>query len=116
MSDPRQQEQLFLERVRAALDEQTTRLDADTLRDLRLARARAVATLQRPRRVWQPVALAAMAASLAAVVVTLHLLHTTPATTTAGLEDMAILSAGDDFELYENLEFYQWLDLEQHNS
>lgn len=115
MSDPKQQEQVFLDRVRETLDGQDAQLDADTLRELRLARARAIDALPRPQRIWQPVGLAVLATTLVAVVVSLQLMHTTTPNATAGLEDMALLSAGDDFELYENLEFYQWLDLEQHN-
>jgi ferric-dicitrate binding protein FerR (iron transport regulator) len=116
MSDPTQeQEQAFLRRVQSALDEHEGQLDASTLRDLRLARHRALETLQKPRRLWQPVGLAAMAAAVAVVVVALQFLQPKVPDTAPGMEDMALLSAGDEFDLYENLEFYQWLELEKQN-
>jgi len=34
----------------------------------------------------------------------------------ANLEDMSLLTASDDLELYEELEFYQWLAVEQNAS
>jgi ferric-dicitrate binding protein FerR (iron transport regulator) len=115
MSDPKQTEQAFLQRVKSGLDEHEAQLDADTLRDLRLARHKALESLHKPRRLWQPVGLAALAATVAVVVVSLHVLQPTTPNTAPGMDDMALLSAGDDFDLYENLDFYQWLELEKHN-
>lgn len=115
MSDPEQNEQAFLQRVKSALDEHEAHLDANTLRDLRLARQQALESLHKPRRLWQPVALAAAAATVAVVVVSLHVLQPTTPSTAPGIDDMALLSAGDEFDLYENLDFYQWLELEKHN-
>jgi hypothetical protein len=114
MSDPKQQ-QAFLQRVKSTLDAQEAQLDADSIRDLRLARHKALESLPTPRRIWQPVAMAAVAATVAIVAVSLHVMQGTPPRTPAAIEDMALLSAGDEFELYENLDFYQWLELEQHN-
>jgi hypothetical protein len=115
MSDPIQQEQVFLQRVKSTLEESEAQLDADTVRDLRLARHKALASLHQPRRLWQPVALAAVAATVAVMVVSLQLMHPKPPDTAPGMEDMALLSTGDDLDLYENLDFYQWLELEKHN-
>jgi hypothetical protein len=115
MSDPKQQEQDFLQRVKASLDEAEAQLDSGTLRDLRLVRSKALESLQKPRRLWQPVALAAVAATVAIVVVSLQVMQPKAPPTAPGMEDMALLSAGDDLDLYENLDFYQWLELEKHN-
>ena len=115
MNDPKQQEQVFLQKLTSTLDESETQLDADTLRDLRLARHKALESLHKPRRFWQPVGLAALAATVAIVVVSLQVMQTKTPVTTPGMEDMALLSTGDELDLYENLDFYQWLELEQHN-
>jgi len=115
MSDPKHQEQVFLQRVKSSLDEREAQIDTDTLRDLRLARHKALESLHKPRRLWQPVALAAVAATVAVVVVSLQLRQPKLTVTPPGMEDMALLSTGDDLDLYENLDFYQWLELEKHN-
>lgn len=112
--DPEQQQQAFLQRVKDILDAGESRLDSDKLRDLRLARSKALARLPARRRIWQPVGLAALAASLA-LVVSLHLMQPNLAVNAPAVEDMNLLSAGDDLDLYENLDFYQWLALEQQN-
>ena len=115
MSDPKLTEQAFLQRVKSSLNEHEAQLDANTVRELGLARQRALDSLHKPRRIWQPVGLAAMVAIVAIVVVSLQLMQLAPPGTTQGIEDMAVLSAGDELDLYENLDFYQWLELEQHN-
>jgi hypothetical protein len=114
MRDPKQQEQAFLQRVKNTLDAGETDLGSDTLRDLRLARSKALAELHGRRRFWQPVGLAALAAGLA-LVVSLQLIQPNLAVNAPAVEDMNLLSAGDELDLYENLEFYQWLSLEQQN-
>jgi ferric-dicitrate binding protein FerR (iron transport regulator) len=115
MNDPKQQQQDFVQRVKSVLDEHETQLDAKTLRDLRLARSRALESLHKPRRIWQPLALAALAATVVVVVVSLQIMQPKAPSTAPGIEDMAVLSAGDELDLYENLDFYQWLELEKHN-
>ena len=115
MNDPERGQQDFLQRIKVTLDAQETQLDADTVRDLRLARHRALATLQRPRRIWQPVVLAGLAATIVIVVVSLQHQRVKPPGTGTAMENMALLSSGDDFDLYENLDFYQWLAQEKHD-
>lgn len=115
MDDPERGQQDFLQRIKATLDAQEAQLDADTVRDLRLARHRALATLQKPRRFWQPVALAGLAAMIVVVVVSLQHSYVKPPGTGTAMENMALLGSGDDFDLYEHLDFYQWLAQEKHN-
>ena len=54
------------------------------------------------------------AGALASVVATVLALALTVSEPENGLarqvEDLDLLSAGEELELYENLEFYQWLD------
>lgn len=115
MSDPKQTEQAFLAQVKSTLDAHETQLDADTLRDLRLARHKALESLHKPRRLWQPVTVAAMAAMVLIVVVSLQFTQPKTTVTAPGMEDMTLLSTSDDLDLYENIDFYQWLELERHN-
>jgi len=114
MRDSKQQEQVFLQRVKDTLDRRAEELDAETLSALRLARHKALEVSPRRHRIWQPVGLAAVAAGIA-IAVSLHLMQPTLTLTEPTLEDMALINAGDDLDLYENLDFYQWLALEQHN-
>lgn len=115
MNDPERGQQDFLQRIKATLDAQEARLDTDTVRELRLARHRALATLHKPRRFWQPVALAGLMAMIVVVVVSLQHSPVRPPKTGTAMENMALLSSGDDFDLYENLDFYQWLAQEKHD-
>ena len=112
MSDSDQKEQTMLEHINKQLDASASNLDADTLRELRLARSKAIETLQRPRQFWQPVGAVALTATIAAVAVSLQLRLTEVAAPIQPVEDIQLLSASEDLELYEELEFYQWLELE----
>jgi len=114
MRDSKQKQQAFLQRVKDSLDSSEAQLDNDTLRQLRQARNKALARLPARRRIWQPVGLTAIAASLA-LIVSLHIMQPDIAVNAPAVEDINLLSAGDDLDLYENLDFYQWLALEQQN-
>lgn len=100
--------------------EQLTR-DADALDDatrarLRAARLRALSALDdRPRRAFRfgvPAAAAVAAAVLATVLIVPRWSAERPQETIASLdlEDLEILAATEDLELYEHLEFYRWLE------
>lgn len=104
-------------RARDLLDQGTHGLDAHTTQRLQRARAAALngeAPSRTVRPPWLiPAAGFAVAASLVIAVVTL--MPTTPERTTpqtASIEDIEILFAQDDLNLYEDLEFYAWLDEE----
>lgn len=104
-------------RARELLDQGTRELDAHTARRLQRARAAALrgeAPSRTVRPPWlMPAAGFAVAASL--VVMVVMLLPGTPERATpqvASIEDIEILFAQDDLNLYEDLEFYAWLDEE----
>jgi len=118
MSNPDDREQAFLERIKEELDKSEASLDAETLRALRLARSKAVeacktTALQRPWQFWQPVGAVALAATVAAVVVSLNLSQQVTVEPLSTFEDISLLSASEELELYEELEFYQWLEFEE---
>ena len=120
----KQQDEQWLTKARAALDEQLATYDATALSRLQQARERAVASLDRREtllRQWgwlQPVAIAA---SLAVVIVLSVAVFQQPASdSTLELIDTARYSelseelewaaVSDDIDLYAQLEFLLWLD------
>lgn len=117
MSNPDDKEQAFLQRINKELDKSEGSLDAETLRALKLARNKAVeahkaTTLQKPWQLWQPVGAVALAATLAAVTVSLNLTQQAAIEPLSTFEDISLLGASEELELYEELEFYQWLESE----
>lgn len=122
----RQSDEEFAEQLRVRLSASTDELPIDVLSRLRQARANAVhtATTQsaKPSEVltlsfpnWlAPASTVTAFASLAFVAIMLwtqadNFAHSSSATF---IEDIAVLSSPDDLELYENLDFYIWLEHE----
>lgn len=104
----------FLQRVNTRLDAELQQLDAQTLARLRASRQAAIATLDKKWRFsWTGRISLAVAASLVVAVVSFSILNTSPALLQGELDEMLLLSASDDLELYDNLEFYQWLLYEE---
>jgi anti-sigma-K factor RskA len=119
----------WLADVRARLDESARDLDAATLSRLNQARQAALAAA-RPRRPWWRIAPYLVGATAtAALALAVGLALTLPgspesavAPVAAGLDvagldaadldaaDLDMLSAPDDLALYEDMEFYAWLD------
>ena len=116
-------DQIWLGRARTLLDESAQNLDAATLSRLHQARGAAL-TQHRPRqfRGWF---LSAGLASVCALLLLMAVMHPVPpapgtveraaATTATSTEtfshdDMNIVSGDDSLELYQDLEFYAWLD------
>jgi len=114
MNEPRHEN--WIERATALLDRSTEDMDASTLS--RLNRARQVALAQRriaPRRWTLGAGFAGAAAIVFAIAIGLHRRVESPAhpAPTAPLQaaDIDILTSDDDsLDLYENLDFYAWLD------
>ena len=111
MTDSDDKLQGLLERANKQLDESVNTLDLDTQRALRLARGRAIKTLHKPRKLWQPVSVVAITAAIAMVAVSLQFRVQHVVDTPQAIEDIQILGASEELEFYEDLEFYQWLDL-----
>jgi len=108
-----------VQRVRARLEQGADQLNVYTVQ--RLAQARAAAlhgerTARRSRR-WLLPALGAAVAAALVVSVTLQVMHKPDAgiAEVANL-DMELLTSHDDLELYQDLEFYAWLDDEHESS
>jgi hypothetical protein len=103
--DNDERDRALMAAARAELEQSTDSLDARTRARLRGARARALGAA-RPSRppAWLPAAVAA----LVIVVVVAALSVQAPTPTDEPLDLMSTLD--DSYELYENLEFYEWLE------
>lgn len=103
-------EEQFVKEIKAQLDRQAESLDSRTLTRLRQARAAAQAEGAKRGWRWQPAAAFASVAVLAAAIwIAMPAGHDgTPRL--AALDDLELLATNDDLELYEEIEFYQWLE------
>ena len=102
----------WLARTRDALDDDARSFDAATLSALNRARQRALeAARTTPRRGWLlPLAFAAAAsAALAVVLVRPAVSPVAPDPATLDATDLELV-AGGELELYDDWEFYAWLD------
>ena len=117
----------LIEGIRHRLDEQVDGLDSATLLRLAQARRLALAAAVGPRPRWRRVIRlsdrpagdwlvpAGAFASVLATAIALTLMVAEPGNGSAReMDDVELLTTGEELELYENLEFYQWLqDREQ---
>ena len=102
----------FNKRAKADFDSSVDALDAATLSRLNRARHAALAELQQPVRQWTRWV---PAAGLAAVAVVAVVIVQNPAgidePPPTAVADMEILLGEDSIEMFEDLEFYSWLDV-----
>lgn len=113
MTDRQSSDRSMLDGIKARLDQSTEELDERTLRALKVARHEALAQQDRPSKNWWPVTGLAAFAGIALLVVGLVTIQFNDSVMLEEVEDLPMLTAGDDLELYENLEFYQWLVFEE---
>ncbi|MGD2112479.1 MAG: DUF3619 family protein [Gammaproteobacteria bacterium] len=100
----------FVETVRQGLEAQAAGLDELTLARLRAARRRAVAARKPAGRHWR---VPAFGAASAAAVLFAVLLWQSPSAPPLAPEDWELVVSGDDLDLIEEYEFYEWLDATQ---
>jgi hypothetical protein len=101
----------WLERVRAELDASARDLDAATLSRLNRARQAALAAARgRRARLWRYGGPAALAAAFSLLVAIGWWGLRAPASAPDAATDFELLAGEDSPELYEDLEFYAWLD------
>jgi len=107
------------ERVRARLEQGAGQLNVYTVQRLAQARAAALNGARAPRRSrpWLLPALGAAVAAALVASVTLQVMHKPDAGVAefASL-DLELLTAHEDLDLYQDLEFYAWLDDEHESS
>lgn len=98
----------LMQAARAELEQAAAELDALSVARLRAARMRA---LEIPARSsYSPLWLPAAAVALVMLITTITLRMQPQIAEQESLEMMTMLD--DDYELYENLEFYEWLETE----
>ncbi len=102
-----QAEQAFVERAKQAFDQSVDGLDAASLSRLNRGRQAALAKIERPRQLWLPAAGAAAAVLLAVVM----LRGPEVDVIAAPASDLEILLSEDSIDMFEELEFYSWLDV-----
>ena len=112
-------EQLFLESINRKLDKSV--IDIDTSTKVALQQIRQQALTQEgnnPGVLWswmKPVPLMAAVSLVLILSISLRLTIDTIDTLTPALEDIPLLTASDDMEFYNDLDFYQWLETENLN-
>ena len=108
----RNDEAAFIARLKTVLDRSAGALDAPTRARLQAARRQALAQAPAPRgfvpRWFVPVGTVAALAVVAALGLW-WLPASAPPPMVANLEDVELLFAADNLELYQNLDFYRWL-------
>lgn len=115
MTQPHEDEN-WIDRATALLDRSADNLDAATLSRLNRARQAALAQRRVIARRWAwSAALAGAAVALFGVALGLHHRFDTPGASPASVSvpagDIDFLTGDDDaFDLYENLDFYAWLE------
>ena len=104
-----QDEKEFVGQVKQHLDQQADQLDELTAARLKAARLNALEAAPRARKFWVP----AFGTATAAAVMLAVLLWQTPSDIPGPFEELDIIASGEDMELIEELDFYDWLDATQ---
>lgn len=99
----------FLQKVKQQLNESAEHLDGETLSRLNQARTKAL-TAKTPRPWFAQPVWGGMATASVAIVVAVMWLGGKSPQMASGIEDIDLLTSAESIELYEDYEFYQWLD------
>ena len=113
MTEQRHDETKLLSNIQKDLDKFHDELDVDTLRQLQLVRDNALK--QKRRSPWLLPSLTTAMAGVIALVFVLQFVSPNIVETTT-FDDISLLSSSDELELYEDIEFLYWLELEGHRS
>lgn len=106
-------EQQFVDKVRDGLDHSLDQLDAHALARLKAARLSALEGRNKPP-VWQNKMV--LATGMSITLVAAVWLMQKPSQPDLPMDDLQILTANEDLELYRELEFYQWLEYQSDES
>ena len=104
----------FIDKARSALDESVDNLDTNTVARLRAIRKQALQETEDKRFfVFTPGLAATGAFATVAIAVSLWLAFPVTTHEIFDTEDVLLLSANEDLELIDELEFYDWLANEE---
>jgi len=112
-------EQLLLSAARSTLEDSVDALDASTVERLAAIRRRAIESATRQSTSRMPrwlVPVGGLATAAAAVLVVLTLWTIQPvkeSSPVAALEDIHLLTAPEEIEFYQDLDFYEWLAIHE---
>jgi hypothetical protein len=102
----------FAQEAKALFDGSVDKLDAATLSTLNQGRHRALEAARSPRGEWMRWAPAAGVATAVLIAVMVTLPGTSPVEVMPeAMTDIDILLGEDSIDMYEDLEFYSWLDV-----
>lgn len=96
--------------IKQALDDSISKLDANTLSKIRQVRAQAVDKVNSGQHNWSGVMSGAVAMTCVMIVAVMILLESPTQTNLVPLDDLDLISSSESLELYEDLEFYEWLE------
>jgi len=96
--------------IRLALDESVDSLDANTLSKIRQIRSRAVEKAEARHVNWPGIISGALATACVMVFTVMILLQSPTTLQPVPIDDLELLSSSEDLELFEDLEFYEWLE------
>jgi hypothetical protein len=96
--------------IKQSLDESTNELDANTLSRIRQIRASAVERVDERKHSWQGIMVGGLATTCVMVLAVMLLLNSDTTLQTVPLDELELISSADNLDLFEDLEFYEWLE------
>ena len=96
--------------INQALDDSVDALDANTLSKIRQVRVRAVEKAENKPFNGFGVMTGALATACVMVFAVIILMQSPSALQSVPVDDLELISSSDSLELYEDLEFYEWLE------
>lgn len=96
--------------IRVELDRAADDIDAATLSRIRQIRARAIERTDAGVTNWFGVVSGALATTCVMLFAVMIMLNNEPVVTPLPAEDLEMISSLDELDLYQDLEFYQWLE------
>jgi len=107
----RDKEQQFISGIKSGLDKSLHELDAVTLARLQAARLTALEHAEH-KSVWLSRNKMLLATAMSTLLAVSVWFIQKPGNGSLPMDDLPLLTATEDFELYRKLEFYQWLEYE----
>ena len=108
-------DQAFLHNARHLLDQSVDAIDEDTSSRLRKIRYQALNNKAEKSYGFMPYSAFAATAAVLILTVTVWLTQSPNINDELVLEDMPLLTTGEELDFYQDLEFYSWLEEEQIN-
>ncbi len=102
-------EDKLTENIKQTLNDSAESIDANTLSRVRQIRAQAVARAEIRQHSWSGVMTGALATSCVMVFTIMILLRSPTPIENLPVDDLDLISSSESLELYEDLEFYEWL-------